>query len=88
MKKLFLLLVLTLTLSSCDDDNSVQSLPEATQTGRGVFACYVDGKPFIDSSGNPNGISFNCFYQLIDGEYYFGIGGDDNSHQTKNIYLW
>ncbi len=78
MKQLFfyLLLFATPLLTQCDDDNhAVETLPEATQTGRGIFACLVDGKPFIDKSGSPNGISFNCFYQLIDGEYYFGITG-------------
>ncbi len=86
---LVLLLILGISTSSCnDDDNEVQTLPEATQTGRGIFACYVDGKPFIDTSGDTNGISFNCYYQLIDGEYYFGIGGDDNTNPTQNIYIY
>jgi hypothetical protein len=73
---LVVLMIFSLFSSSCnEDDNEVQTLPEATQTGRGIFACYEDGKPFIDNSGDPNGISFNCYYQLIDGEYYFGIQG-------------
>jgi hypothetical protein len=88
MKQLFfyLLLFATPLLTQCDDDDhAVETLPEATQTGRGIFACLVDGKPFIDTSGNPNGISFNAYYQLVDGEYYFGIGGEDD--KVNNIIL-
>jgi hypothetical protein len=80
----FALTVLSLGCSS--DDNQV-SLPEATQTGRGVFACYVDGKPFIDTSGSPNGISFNCYYQYVDGEYYFGLQGQDQVDDLISIAL-
>ena len=77
IKKLLILFAFSFSILSCSkDDNKSQTLPEATQTGRGIFACYVDGKPFIDNSGSPNGISFNGFYQLVDGEYYFGIHGE------------
>lgn len=89
MKTYFLLLSIVLLFISCDkDENTPQALPEATQTGRGIFACYVDGKPFIDNSGSPNGISFNCFYQFVDGEYYFGIGADDEIDSIKHIYIY
>ena len=76
MKKLILLLLTTFTLSCCnkDDDkpqNPVDQLPPATQTGAGTFGCLVNGVPFVDNSG-----FFNCFYQLVDGEYYFGIQGE------------
>jgi hypothetical protein len=87
MKKLlfYLLLFATPLLTQCDDDDHTpETLPEATQTGRGIFACLVDGKPFIDNSGSPNAISFNCFYQLVDGEYYFGIGGEDDAINNLN----
>jgi hypothetical protein len=85
MKKLFLLLLTTLTLSCCnnDDDSSSSSLPPATQTGAGTFACYVNGKPFIDTSGG----YFNCFYQLVDGEYYFSISGYDDDLLPGNIFM-
>jgi hypothetical protein len=91
MKQLFfyLLLIATPLLTQCDDDDhAVETLPEATQTGRGIFACLVDGKPFIDTSGSPNGISFNCFYQLVDGKYYFGIGGQDDGLFPQYIYIY
>jgi len=72
MKNLLLLLLTAFTLScSNKDDNSCQGidcLPAATQTGAGTFGCLVNGVPFVDNSG-----FFNCFYQFVDGEYYFGI---------------
>lgn len=88
MRKLLLFFLTTLALMSCDkDDDAPQTLPEATQTGRGIFACYVNGKPFIDNSGSPNGISFNCYYQLIDGEYYFGIQGRTIVEDMRTVVL-
>ena len=74
---IFSLLSLFFVLQSCnnDDDNNCQGiecLPPATQTGEGTFGCLVNGEPFVDNSG-----FFNCFYQLVDGEYYFGIQAED-----------
>ena len=84
MKKLLLILISTFALSCCNnDDDNPQTLPPATQTGAGTFACYVNGKPFIDTSGG----YFNCYYQFTGGEYYFGIGGDDNDLNPQNIYI-
>lgn len=78
MRKLFLLLVTCLTLSSCDKDEptcqGIDCLPPATQTGAGTFGCLVNGVPYVDNSG-----FFNCFYQFVDGEYYFGIRGRKES---------
>jgi len=78
MKKLLLLLTIILTISSCnkDDDNNTETLPPATQIGAGTFACKVNGQSFIDTSGG----YFNSFYQFIDGEFYFGIGGNDEDY--------
>ena len=83
MKKVSLL-VLLFTIVSCnkDDDkpsNPVDQLPPATQTGAGTFGCLVNGVPYIDNSG-----FFNCFYQFVDGEYYFGIQAED---KISNIVL-
>lgn len=83
MKKMFLLLLTMLTFSCCSDDDNNTSLPPATQTGAGTFACYVNGKPFIDKSGG----WFNCFYQLVDGEYYFSVGGNDENLNPRGIYI-
>jgi hypothetical protein len=79
-KKLYILLLLffaaaglgSLFLSCDSDDDSgcvgVDCLPTATTTGAGTFGCHVNGVPYVDNSGN-----FNCFYQLVDGEYFFSI---------------
>lgn len=85
MKKLLLLLTITLTLSCCnnDDDNNNETLPPETQTGAGTFACKVNGESFIDTSGG----YFNCYYQYIDGEYYFGIQGLDEVDILTSVTL-
>lgn len=69
---------------SSDDDGCVgiDCLPEATQTGAGTFGCLVNGEPFVDNSGD-----FNCFYQLVDGEYYFGIQAKDNVSDISQIFI-
>ena len=75
MKKFLFLLFAIFTLSCCDKDkdntqNPIEQLPPATQTGAGTFGCLINGVPYVDNSG-----FFNCFYQFVDGEYYFGIRG-------------
>ena len=69
--KLYIFILLFLILGCSSDDDScvgIDCLPEATQTGAGTFGCLVNGEPFVDNSGD-----FNCFYQLVDGEYNFSI---------------
>jgi len=84
MKKLFLLLLIISTFSACNkDDDNDETLPEATQTGAGIFACKVNGQSFIDTSGG----YFNCFYQNINGEYYFGIQGINNIEMLTSITI-
>jgi len=73
MKNLFLLLFITAFLSGCNSDDS---MPPATQIGAETFACYVNGKPFINRLGS----ELDCSYVFIDGEYYFGIGGTDERY--------
>jgi hypothetical protein len=77
MKKLTLL-IFSILLLGCDKDdkpsNPIDQLPPATQIGAGTFGCLVNGVPYVDNSG-----FFNCFYQLVDGEYYFGIRGRTDS---------
>ncbi len=74
MKKIILILIITFTLSCCNKDDDkpncqgIDCLPEATQTGAGTFGCLVNGEPYVDNSG-----SFNCFYQLVGGKYFFSI---------------
>jgi hypothetical protein len=90
-KKLYILLLLFPFwglggLSCSNDDDSgcvgIDCLPPATTTGEGTFGCLVNGEPYVDKSG-----SFNCFYQLVDGEYYFGIGSDKELSQIDQIVI-
>ena len=70
------MLLIAFTLFSCnndDDDNRapIDQLPEATQTGRGIFGALVDGEAFVETNN-----FFNTFYQQVDGEFFFGIQGE------------
>lgn len=80
MKKISSLLIITIFLACCDKDdnkkssNPVDQLPPATQTGANTFGCLLDGqvfKPGLTSN------SYNCFYQLVDGEYYFAVNASN-----------
>jgi hypothetical protein len=77
MKKIFLFFAIVLTLCGCNnDDNKNETLPPATQIGANTAGCLVDGEILIPK-GNNN--IFQCFYQLVDGEYYFSISFRDKS---------
>ena len=86
MRKYITVLFLFILLTSCDknDDSNdcegIDCLPPLTQTGEGTFGCLVNGEPFVDNSG-----FFNCFYQLVDGEYYFGITAQVNRNDFIQI---
>jgi hypothetical protein len=90
MKKLLLLFTLAITFSCCNNDEDkpiaeIDKLPPATQIGANTFGCLLDGKAFLP--GNfPN--ATNCFYQLVDGEYYFVTSfADDINDNLKVIRL-
>ena len=80
MRKLFLTLTVLLFLAcSKNDDNQdyKTTLPEATQTGVVMFACYVDGKAYISKGYG----QVTCFYQWVDGRQHFIVSGDfDNNY--------
>jgi hypothetical protein len=90
MKKHFHILLLSLLyllfFTACEDDEpdctGIDCLPEATRTGAGTFGCLVNGEAFVDNSGR-----FNCFYQLVDGEYYFNISADFGSKVIKDLSI-
>ena len=75
MKNLLIFLV-TSIMVSCSNNNDekpkteLEKLPPATQTGKNKFGCLIDGKAFTPDNA-PN--STNCFYQLVNGEYYFNV---------------
>lgn len=83
---LLLFTLLTITVSSCknDEENTppIKQLPEATQEGRGIFGCLVNGEPFIET-----GTFFNTFYQQVDGEFFFAIGGEKDDFIIRQIIL-
>ena len=64
--------MIALIFTGCDKDEptcqGIDCLPPATQTGAGTFGCLVNGEPYVDNSGR-----FNCFYQLVNGEYRFNL---------------
>ncbi len=82
MKKFILFLVLPLLFCCSKDDDSSASLPPATQTGAGTFGCKVNGKNFVHNDG-----LINCFYQYVDGGYYFSIQGNNYSFNPVGITL-
>ena len=79
------LLFVTFFLSCCNNDDDkpiaeIDKLPPATQTGANTFGCLLDGKAFLP--GNyPN--ATNCFYQLVDGEYYFSFQMNNSNQDDK-----
>ena len=89
MKKLLLILLTTFALSCCNKDDDkpiaeIDKLPPATQTGANTVGCLLDGKAFLP--GNfPN--STNCFYQFVDGNYYFALALRKRDSQNNLIGL-
>ncbi len=83
MKKLLLVLTLTLTLSSCTKNNPFRGndqLPQETQTGANTVGCLVNGQVYLPSQSGLNA-PVNCFYQLDNGEFFFSIAfADDKNH--------
>ncbi|RYE58268.1 MAG: hypothetical protein EOP48_03885 [Sphingobacteriales bacterium] len=75
-KKTILLLLLAFTFGCDNNDdkatsnNPIDQLPPVTQVGANKVGCLIDGEVFLPDS-RPN--STNCFYQLVDGEYYFAL---------------
>ena len=89
MKKTLILLTPLIVLSCKNDDeapdpgNYQTPLPEATQTGKGTFACYVDGKAYIAKKNAIN--AYNQYYQ---GRYGISIRGKwDESEYISRIGL-
>jgi hypothetical protein len=80
MKRTFLLLLIITTLSCCNKDDNPFSgndqLPAETQTGLNTVGCLVNGEVFLPHQEGINP-SINCFYQFIDGEFYFTMNFAD-----------
>lgn len=86
----FFLLCLFLVFTACsnDDDappNPIDLLPPATQTGENTFGCLLDGEVFTP---NAFSVPYNCFYQYVDGEYYFYVSAKNKGKGiTKGISI-
>lgn len=72
-------------LAACKSDDEVPDpgnyqtpLPEATQTGKRTFACYVDGMAYIAKTNE-----INAYYQQVGGLYEFVING---AKETKPLF--
>lgn len=91
MKKLFSLFIVTILLSCShhyDDPQPVSELdklPPATQTGANTFGCLLDGVAFKPGITNN---SYNCFYQFVNGEYYFLVTANNTKNNVSSaIYV-
>jgi len=87
MKKIFLPFVAAITLTACSKDDQLPGnyqtpLPEATQTGAGVFACYVDGDAYIAKTNE-----ITSYYQYTNGYYVFGVAGTKELKPLWNISI-
>lgn len=88
MKKTLIFLT-TLTVLSCKNDDTAPDpgnyqtpLPEATQTGRGTFACYVDGSAYIAKTNE-----ITSYYQYTQGHYAFSVSGAKKEKPLFSIRL-
>ena len=70
MRKLLFILIVALLFGCNNDDakSELEKLPAATQLGLNKVGCLLDGKAFLPD-GTP--LSTNCFYQFVNGKYYF-----------------
>lgn len=85
MKKLLLLITTIVLLTACKGDDEAPDpgnyktpLPEATQNGKGTFACYVDGMAYIVEKHQ-----INSYYQYTQDYYAFVVNG---VKKTKPIF--
>lgn len=85
MRNLILLFTTTIFLSCCKNDDGklvgeIDKLPQATQTGANTVGCLLDGKAFLPGDFLN---ATNCFYQLVDGEYYFALAFSNRDSQNN-----
>ena len=95
MKKLVYFLLCIFFFTACDKDDDqgsqdpIEQLPKATQTGSNTVGCLVNGEAFLPKGGGLAG-NKNCFYQYVDGEYYFGMQFSNSSSsglEVKSVIL-
>ncbi|WP_310558993.1 hypothetical protein, partial [Flavobacterium sp.] len=88
MKNLISILIISTFLSCCSKDTNVignpasDQLPPETQTGANTVGCLVNGKVFLPKAEGINP-EVNCFYQLVNGEYFFGMAFFDLTNSSS-----
>ena len=91
MKKI-LLTLLVVAFNACNNDDvpadPVSKLPPATQTGENTIGCLVNGEALLPKGSPLAGPVKNAFYQLIDGEYFFGLSfSNKNGEVLKSLRI-
>jgi hypothetical protein len=90
MKKLVTFLTIAaIILSCCKKDvtltpTPLSQLPPVTQTGANTFGCLLDGQVFVPGITNN---SYKCFYQLVNGEYYFWVSSNRRDSNQNLIEI-
>ncbi len=89
MKKAVLLLTTLAVFTACKSDDEAPDpgnyqtpLPEPTQTGKGTFACYVDGMAYIAKKHQ-----ITSYYQYTQGYYAFSVSGAKKEKPLFSIRL-
>ena len=89
MKKIFLLLTTLAVFTACKSDDEAPDpgnyqtpLPQATQTGKGTFACYVDGMAYIAEKHQ-----ITAYYQYTQGHYAFSVSGAKKEKPIYGIHI-
>lgn len=90
-RTLKILLIITLIITSCSDDNTPQDqLPPITQTGANTFGCLVNGRVFVPKSAPPNytpgGNGAEGGIYVLRGTSYFSISA--NNYEDTYIYIY
>tara|TARA_R110001583_G_scaffold185065_1_gene344966 strand:- start:405 stop:767 length:363 start_codon:yes stop_codon:yes gene_type:complete len=87
MKHLLLLFTALIILNGCSNDDDNASLPPETQTGANTVGCLVNGKVFLPHAEGLNP-SVNCFYQFVDGEFFFTLRFSDfRQGRSESVFL-
>ena len=90
MRNLIITTTIVFFLISCNKEDDkpkteLEKLPPATQIGANTFGCLLDGKVFTPNKSNN---SLQCYYQLVEGKYYFYIRGSRFFNSVyKSIYI-
>src|SRR6187401_1438492 len=85
MKNITLMLLMLFSIIGCGKDDSsipvseLDKLPPATQIGANRIGCLLDGKAFMPGYYNN---SRNCFYQYVNGGYYFVVAFNNNDYDN------